>query len=400
MTPPRLFTLLGSLYFAQGLPFGFFTQALPVMLRRAGVSLEHIGLASLLALPWALKFLAAPMLDRTATRRRWLLALQGSSAGLLLLAAAFEMTWLGPILAVVLLVNLVAAAQDIATDAVAVDSLEPAQRGLANGLQVGAYRIGMIVGGGALLVAFDHLGWSGVFLAMAALTLLTTLPVIRWREVRHATGDAPSLASFFGRADAPALLGLLFMFKFGEAFGVAMLKPALVDFGASLSDIGVLVGTFGFVAGLLGAVVGGLLVNRIGRHRALVLFGVLQALAVLGYSTLTPSTPWQTLATLISLEHFAGGLATATLFTCIMDWCRPGHAATDATVQASTVVIATLIASAVSGFSAERLGHRAHFVFAAVLATGAVLAVALLFRRIHPGDVSCESPSTLAASIR
>jgi MFS transporter, PAT family, beta-lactamase induction signal transducer AmpG len=398
MTPRRLFTLLGALYFAQGLPFGFFTQALPVMLRKAGVSLEHIGLSSLLALPWALKFLAAPMLDRAPSRRRWLLALQGASAALLLVAATFELMWVAPILVVVFLVNLVAATQDIATDALAVDSLEPSQRGFANGLQVGAYRVGMIVGGGALLVAFDVIGWSGVFLVMAALTLLTTVPVVRWAEVRVPTSESPSLAGFFRRTDAAPLLGLLFVFKFGEAFGVAMLKPALVDFGASLSEVGVLVGTFGFIAGLLGAVVGGLSVNRLGRQRALVGFGLLQAVAVLGYSTLATDSTWATRASLIAFEHFAGGLATAALFTCIMDWCRPGHAATDATVQASTVVIATLLASAVSGFSAERLGHHAHFLVAALLAAFAVVAAGLLHGRIHHREVPCESPSTLAAS--
>lgn len=47
-------TLLGSLYLAQGLPDGFFRQTLPVMLRREGVSLEGIGLATLLMLPWDL----------------------------------------------------------------------------------------------------------------------------------------------------------------------------------------------------------------------------------------------------------------------------------------------------------------------------------------------------------
>jgi MFS family permease len=398
MTPRRLFTLLGALYFAQGLPFGFFTQALPVMLRKAGVSLEHIGLASLLALPWALKFLAAPMLDRTPSRRRWLLGLQAASTSLLVAAGTFDMTWLAPILVVVFLVNLVAATQDIATDALAVDSLEPAHRGLANGLQVGAYRVGMIVGGGALLVAFDVIGWSGVFLVMAALTVLTTLPVLRWKEVRAPSAQSPSLASFFRRTDAAPLLGLLFVFKFGEAFGVAMLKPALVDFGASLSEVGVLVGTFGFIAGLLGAVVGGLSVNRLGRQRALVGFGMLQAIAVLGYATLSPASSWTSRASLIAVEHFAGGLATAALFTCIMDWCRPGHAATDATVQASTVVVATLLASGFSGFSAERIGHHAHFLVAAVLAAFAVVAAGLLHGHIHRKEVACESPSTLAAS--
>ena len=60
----RKLGLLASLYVCQGLPFGFFTQALPVLLRKQGVSLEAIGLSSLLALPWALKFVWAPLVDR------------------------------------------------------------------------------------------------------------------------------------------------------------------------------------------------------------------------------------------------------------------------------------------------------------------------------------------------
>ncbi|MBL8923260.1 MAG: MFS transporter [Myxococcaceae bacterium] len=395
----RLLTLLGALYLAQGLPFGFFTQALPVMLREAGVSLERIGLASLLAAPWALKFLVAPWVDGTRSRRLWVLVLQLSGAALLILASALEPGWLPALLVVVFLVNAVAASQDIATDAIAVDALPPSRRGLANALQVGAYRVGMIIGGGALLVAFEWIGWSGVFLAMAAMTLLTTLPVSRWREPpRVPTKDAPSLAGFFRRADAAPLLTVLFLFKFGEAFGVAMLKPALVDFGASLSDVGVLVGTFGFVAGLLGAVVGGLLVNRLGRRSALLGFGALQACAVLAYAFIDRATAWRDLAAIVSFEHFAGGLATTTLFTCIMDWCRPGHSATDATVQASTVVVATLLASAGSGFSAQTFGHHLHFVLAAFLAMGAVVASALLLKRVHPKEAPCASPSTPAAS--
>ncbi|MBI4864967.1 MAG: MFS transporter, partial [Candidatus Riflebacteria bacterium] len=82
MTSRRKLALLSSLYFSQGLPYGFFVQALPVLLREAGVSLEVIGLTSLLALPWAFKFLWAPLVDRfdgsgLGRRRGWILPLQG-----------------------------------------------------------------------------------------------------------------------------------------------------------------------------------------------------------------------------------------------------------------------------------------------------------------------------------
>lgn len=404
MKPARLFGLLGALYFAQGLPFGFFTQALPVMLRQLGVSLEGIGLTSLLALPWALKFLVAPALDRSASRRRWLLAVQLTTAGLLVLASRLDPTALLPMLVVVFLVNTLAATQDIATDAIAVDEVARARRGLANGLQVGAYRVGMIVGGGALLLAFDVLQWSGVFLVMAAATLLTTLPVARWKEPRRQPlGGVASLRDFFTRPDAAPLLLLLFVFKFGEAFGVAMLKPRLVDLGASLGDVGLLVGTVGFLAGLVGAVTGGLLVNVVGRQRALVGFGLTQALAVLAYVAVGKDTTFAGLAVVVGFEHFAGGLATAALFTCIMDWSREGRAATDSTVQASTVVIATGIASALSGVSASVLGYRTHFELAAVLAMLAALSAGVLFRRITQKERPCSPaalPSTPVPSTR
>ncbi|MDX2010811.1 MAG: MFS transporter [Myxococcaceae bacterium] len=275
MKPLRLFGLLGALYFAQGLPFGFFTQALPVMLRQAGASLEGIGLTSLLALPWALKFLVAPRLDRTPSRRRWLLALQLGTAALLVVAAFVDA--LPFVLATALLVNAFAATQDIATDGLAVELVPRALRGFANGLQVGAYRVGMVVGGGVLLMAFDVLGWRGVFLAMAGGVLSTTLPVLRWREAPRAASEQSSLKAFFTRADVVPLLGLLFLFKFGEAFGVAMLKPRLVDLGVAMTEIGFVVGTVGFFAGLVGAVVGGALVGVLGRRRALLAFGSAQA---------------------------------------------------------------------------------------------------------------------------
>ncbi|HEY0253182.1 MAG TPA: hypothetical protein VGC41_16725, partial [Kofleriaceae bacterium] len=86
----RRYTLLGTLYFAQGLPFGFFSLALPVLLREQGVSLAKIGLVMLLNAPWALKFVWAPIVDRRylpriGRRRTWILAMQ--LAGTLVLSA-------------------------------------------------------------------------------------------------------------------------------------------------------------------------------------------------------------------------------------------------------------------------------------------------------------------------
>ena len=387
---PMTLALLGTLYAAQGLPFGFFSQALPVFLRKQGHSLEAVGMSSLLAAPWAFKFLWAPLVDRSGSsrfgrRRSWIIPLQGLSAALLLGLAAFPAG--GPLallLLSVFLTNLFAATQDIATDALALDVLPSDQRGLGNGLQVAGYRVGMIAGGGLLLLVFDAVGWAGAFLAMGVSVLLLSLPIALFDEPPGRSSSAVESVfqgHFLRRKDAPVILGLLLSYKFGDAFALSMLRPLLVDRGMSLGEIGSLLGVYGFSAGLLGALLGGALVNRLGRKTSLLGFGALQALSVAGYGAWAQGlVPSSALYALTVLEHLAGGMATAALFTCMMDWCRPEHNATDYAVQASTVVIASALAAAASGYSAHALGYAHHFLLSAVLSALVLVLVQGVFR--------------------
>lgn len=379
--------LLGALYLSQGLPFGFFTQALPAMLRQAGLSLPEIGAASLLALPWALKFLWAPLVDRLqipgfGRRRSWIIPLQlitvAVMAGLALLDPADSMS---PLLVGFLVANLLAATQDIATDGLAVSLLTPKERGLGNGVQVAGYRVGMVVGGGALLVLYDDIGWTGVFLAMSALLALATLPILGHREAPSPTpargaGLSAGLRGFLARPGAWAWLAFLVVYKAGDALGTGMLRPMLVDRGLSLGDIGWLLGTVGFIAGLVGALLGGALINRVGRYPALVGFGLLQAVAVAGYALpATGAVAPEILWSVCVLDHLAGGMATAAVFTLMMDAARPHHAGVDYTLQACAVVISTGAAAALSGLTAEHLGYVLHFVLSGGLSAVAALAV-------------------------
>lgn len=156
--------LLSGLYTAQGIPFGFFTLALPVLMRDAGWSLTAIGFLQFLALPWGIKFLWAPALDHHGSRRGWLMFFQ-CSACLMALALSQLHLQAGSValFAAVFLFNLIAASQDIVTDGLAVRLLGNKERGLANAIQVGAYRLGMILGGGLLLWLFAQTGWQVMF---------------------------------------------------------------------------------------------------------------------------------------------------------------------------------------------------------------------------------------------
>jgi predicted MFS family arabinose efflux permease len=342
----------------------------------------------LLAAPWALKWLWAPVVDRVhpsrfGRRKSWIVPLQLMTVALLFGLAVFgAFESMRVLLVSILLLNLLAATQDIATDGLAVELLAEQERGLANGLQVAGYRLGMIVGGGALLIWHERLGDGGTFAAMAVLTLLATLPVLRL----HEPSALPSLTQkvdavhWLRRPGSLRILALLIAYKLGDAFATSMLRPFLADLGLSLADIGWLLGTVGFVAGMLGAMAGGALVNRVGRKRALIGFGFLQALTVAGYAYLAlAELRGAPLYALCGVEHFASGMATAALFTCMMDWSSKETSGSDYTVQASAVVIATGAAGALAGFSAQALGYVSHFSVATVLAFATLYVAARCF---------------------
>ena len=401
MTAKKKLLLLASLYFSQGLPGGFFHDALPILLRQRGVPLEYIGALAWLALPWALKFLWAPLLDRRggasfARRRRWIVPLQlGSAAVLLALAALPFEANLPAVLVGVLVLNLFAATQDVATDGLAVSLLEPQERGLGNGIQAAGYRFGMVVAGGILLITFEDLGWSLTMVALALLMFVGVAPIALSKprrapepsleEAPESEAPARLLWQAVRRYHMPSWLAVLALYKLGDQFTTGMIRPLLVDLGYDMREIGWLLGMAGSVAAIVGAVAGGLLINRIGRLRALITFGVFQVVGAAGY--LLAATGWWPglgiLYVVSSVEHLASGMATAALFTLMMDRCRPSTGGTDYTVQACILVVGAGLGRFASGFSAGTLGHVAHLALGAAFTIAVLLAIARLYRPLH-----------------
>jgi PAT family beta-lactamase induction signal transducer AmpG len=382
-TPHKL-ALLGSLYFSQGLPFGFFTQTLPVLLRKTGMSLAMIGGTTVLAAPWMLKFLWAPAVDRYGSarwgaRRGWIVPLQALSALLMLALSALDPArHLALLFAGVLLANFLAASQDIATDALAVDLLSEKERGFGNGVQVAGYRVGMIVGGGLLLVVFEQLGWARSFWLMGVLLCAASVPIWLFVEPRRALpAERPRLGlgpiwHVLSRPAMRTFIPVLVTYKSADAFGTAMLRPFLVDRGLSLTYIGWVLGTLGFAAGLAGALAGGALASRFARRPLLAVLATLHALGLGAFAVCAAGLGGEPLLLgTIVFEHFAGGMATAALFTAMMDHAEPDQAATDYTVQACLVLVAGLVLGTPSGLFAEAVGYTMHFASAMVLGCAA-----------------------------
>lgn len=395
--------LLASLYCAQGLPSGLLAHSLPVLLRQHGVDLAWIGLLKLLALPWLLKVLWAPWVDRLASRRLghhrgWILPLQLLAIGVLAsLALMAPERLFGPalwlLLSLLLLVNLAAATQDVATDGLTVRLLPERWRGLGNSLQVGGYKIGMLVSGSGLLLAMDWLGWNLSLGLIAGLLLLMTVPVALFRENQQLP-HCPNLSEpagprllwrhYQGLLAQPGMLlwlAVLLSFKLGDALGSPMIKPMLVDQGWSNAELGQLT-LISSLAGIGGALLGGVLYARLGALRSLLLFGALQAAGIAAMAVLVSQGAPALLVYAVALfEQCADGMSTVALFAVMMRQCRAEHEGADFTLQACVQLLLAGVVGALSGVLAKLLGYPALFLTAGVLGLLALVLVGYYFAR-------------------
>ena len=398
------YSLIATLYVAQAIPLGFFITAMPVILRSEGLPIEHVGLFSAIAFPWLLKFLWAPIIDgRRGFAGRltgghylsWILPLQGLAIVTVLGLAALELeAHLGWVVGLAALFMILSATQDIATDGLAVRSLDEDERGPGNGLQVGGYYLGQVLGGGLMLVLFAQLGWSTVFLAMALLLALPIPWALRFTE--PATDGASNqrvgyaaLRRFFARPGVRRFSGekrpgtstwvaLLLVFRSGETMATFSFNQLLLELGLELGEIGLLAGLVYAVGALTGSLAGGWLVARLGRRPALLLFAAVQSLAILAYLVPTAGQSGLGLLTVVLLVvSCAGGASTAALYTVMMDACEDDTAGTDFTIQQSLCAIGPVIGTSLSGFSVAAWGFGGHFLLCAAIAfAGFVLAFA------------------------
>jgi PAT family beta-lactamase induction signal transducer AmpG len=384
--------LLGMLYLVQGLPFGFQVSALPIFLREQGVGLAAIGYSTALAAPWALKILWAPLVERYGGRRgrriRWIVPLQLLMVVGFVLASTLQVPdQLEALMAVLLLLNALAATQDIAVDGLAVDILPPSELGVGNAAQVVGYKVGMLMAGGVLVWASAWLGWSGAFLVMAAVVLAVAVGVSRVREVAdeaaseaHPTENLSTLLktlrqSFHTRGIGVAL-AVVATYKMGESIIDVMYKPFLIDQGISASTLGLWLGTWGMGASVLGSVLGGLLAARQPLFRMLIVVGALRLLPELGQLALAAG--WLSVADLhvigISLaEHLVGGALTTVMFATMMGMVDRRIGATHFTLFACVEVWGKSASALVSGVIAET------FSYAGAFSLGIVIGVAFLW---------------------
>lgn len=367
----RKLGLLFALYFCQGLPGGFLAVALPVMLREQGLDLTTIGLASALSLPWVLKVLWAPLVDATGggrwgRRRSWLLPVQ---AGMLVVTLAFtsfepeQSLWAVAVLFLIL--NVLAATQDIAVDGWAVDMLREDEVGPGNSAQIAGFKVGNLFGGGVLLALSGVLGWRGDFAVMAALIALAMLLVLKTPEDPSTPQQRPVDVAQAGRelwGSIKALGPWLWLFfayaKFGETFGGAMIKPMLVDAEWSRELIGTLDGIVGSLCTIAGALLAGWVIRRRSWVTCLSAFSVVQGGALIGLGLMQRGElDLFGFAAVNGLENLAGGAVGVSVFALAMRRTDPRIGAAVFTAAQVTYMSGAFLAGPAAGAVADATGY-------------------------------------------
>jgi PAT family beta-lactamase induction signal transducer AmpG len=370
----RVLLWVGLLYFAEGFPFGIVYDLLPVYFRTAGVSLREIGLLSLLGLPWSLKVLWSPLVDRFGERRHWILGAQVGMALVMVSLPLFppgEVGW--ALRALLLAFTALSATQDVAVDAYTVGVVDRGREGTANSVRVSAYRVALIVGGGGLVVLAGRLRWPLIFGCAAGVFL--ALAVVTWHAPRAQVPAAERRAVFrplvtwLRRSSAVPVLLFILIYKLADASMGPMVKPFWIDRGLSPAEIGLISTTVGVLATIVGAVLGGLWVQRRGIFHGLWTLGLLQAGSNLGYAAVAQfDLPRGFLYGASVFESFTGGLGTAAFLSFLMNACEKEHAAVQYALLSALFGLSRSVAGGVSGWGAERLGYASYFGLTFLLA--------------------------------
>jgi PAT family beta-lactamase induction signal transducer AmpG len=369
--------------FSCGVPLLLTLSVLQAWMKEEGVDLSVIGLFSLVGLPYTLKFLWAPVMDRFSLplfgrRRGWILFFQ-----LLLMVAVAGLGLSNPatnpwlVAGTAFLVTFFSASQDIVVDAYRREDLSDNELGRGSSLYVNGYRVGMLLAGSGGLILADHFSFKQVYFMMAASLLVGIVTTLLCQEPEVAEGTPKSFreavvqpfTEYFNRDGALLILLFILLYKIGDQMASTMTTPFYLDIGFSKTEIGAVAKLFGFWATILGGLLGGIFLLRIGIIRSLWIFGILQAVSTAGFSLLSVIGHNLTgLAAVIAFENLAGGMGTAAYVAYMASLTNKKFTATQYALLSSLMGIPRVLASAPTGFMAQSMGWAWYFVICTLIA--------------------------------
>ena len=398
VSPKMLVMLLTG--FSSGLPLLLTGSTLKFWMREEGLDLTTIGFFGLVGLPYTLKFLWAPAMDRLVPsffgrRRGWML---GTQISLMVAIASLAFTQpavhLSTIAVLCLLVAFFSASQDIVLDAYRRESLSDAELGIGSSMFIYGYRMGMLAAGALALFLADQdsLSWNAVYFIMGSMMVIGILttwfapepaipapPPVSWQEAIMGP-----FMDFFTRPGSLTILLFILLYKVGDSMASEMLSPFMVDLGVSKTDYAVIVKVFGMIALIVGGLIGGLVVYRLGIVPSLLILGFLQMISTAGFVILAfTGNHLPTLTAVIAFETISSGLGQTAFVAFMASLTNKRFTATQYALLTSFMGIPRVFAGSTTGFLATWLGWEGFFILCTLLALPGLLLISELRRLAH-----------------
>jgi MFS transporter, PAT family, beta-lactamase induction signal transducer AmpG len=377
--------------FSSGLPLYTLLYLTQAWMAKSGLDLKALGLFAVVTFPYTFKFLWAPFMDRytlaLGRRRGWMaltqLGLFATMGGMGMLDPKSQV---GLVALCVGAVAFLSASQDVVIDAYRREVLEDEQQGLGAAVIVNAYKAAALVPSALGLVLADTLPWSVVFWIVAAFMLPGLACTLLVAEPKM-YGDPPKnlqqavvepFREFIlrdGWQKALWIVAFILLYKIGDSMATALATKFFLDLGFTTTQIGLAANATGLWASLAGGIVGGVWMVKLGVNRSLWVFGVLQAVAILGFAWLARAgTDTTLLAGVYGFEAFAStGLGTAALVAFISRATDPRYTATQYALFSSLAAVPRTFINASVGFIVAETGWFNFFVICFVLAFPAMM---------------------------
>ncbi len=420
--------------FSSGLPLALSFSVLGLWLKEDGLSLGETVQFSLLGLPYLFKFAWAPLIDRM--RLPFLTTWFGQRRGWLILSQAMVMVAIislgvftsasAPILTALIALSLTfsSATQDIVVDAFRIDSLNDEEQAAGAAMAIYGYRIAMLVSGGGSLILADFLEWSFVYFIMAAFMVVGMITCFLVREPMSCEKQrinvqeaelaeklqkninkkfARFLAwvqiaifmpfqNFMTKKAWIVILLTIVMFKLGDALAGVITNLFLVDaLGFTKTQVGTIVKGFGLIATLSGIALGGVLLNKIGMFKALVLTGILQLLSnglfIIQYHL---GIDIVFLHVTIGIENFSGGMGTVVFVAYLSALCNKAFSATQYALMSALSAVPRVFLSANAGIWVENMGWVNFFILTILAAIPGI--ILMFYLRKYNMGISHDFP--------
>ena len=394
----RRMTAMLLLGFASGLPLALSGGTLQAWLATTSVNVHTIGVFSLVGLPYTLKFVWSPIMDRfvppfLGRRRGWIVMTQGLLIALILvLGLSSPEQNIILVGALAMLLAFASASQDITIDAYRTDVLHPEERGFGAAVSVAGYRVAMLVSGGLALILADFLGWNTTYSIMAVLMAVGVVAACFGPEPEIRAAPPVSLqeavvapfTEFLSRDGALWLLLLIILYKLGDAFAGTLTTTFLLrGLGFTLTEVGVVNKWLGVAASIFGGLAGGVLMVRWGLYRCLLWFGLLQAVTNLGFMLLAMiGKSFAGMVVVIGLENLAGGMGTAVFVGLLISLCNHRYSATQYALLSSLAAVGRVFIGPPSGFLVEATGWAPFFLVTFVVSLPGIILLVCLRKTI------------------